>query len=403
MPSAPIQGDPAPLDGALSAAALEGLSQRKFSIYLHVPFCVARCGYCDFNTYTAAELGSAPGSGQDAYLRAVVAELDLARRTLIDPPAVQTVFFGGGTPTILSAATLTGVLSAITDRFDLAPNAEVTTEANPESLDRRYLDALVEGGFNRLSLGMQSARPGVLAVLERRHTPGRVAEVVDWARGAGFESISLDLIYANPGESAQDWRASLDAALALAPEHLSAYSLIVEPGTRLAARIARGELNRPDPDTQADYYLMAEELLSGAGYANYEISNWALPGKECRHNLAYWHGDDWWGIGPGAHSHLGGVRWWNLRHPGNYSSRLSNGRSPAEAREVLTAEERHLEVVMLQLRLSEGIALQQLTATEIARAEPYLAAGLVEITQARMRLTKPGRLLADGVIRDLLS
>jgi oxygen-independent coproporphyrinogen-3 oxidase len=279
---------------------------------------------------------------------------------------------------------------------------EVSTEANPESVDAAYLEQLVAAGFNRLSLGMQSARPGVLAVLERRHTPGRVAEVVRQARAAGFDSISLDLIYGAPTESAADWQASLETALSLRPEHLSAYSLTIEDGTRLAARVARGEVAGIDEDQQADRYQVAEVVLSAAGYASYEISNWARPGQECRHNLAYWRGDDWWGLGPGAHSHVGGVRWWNVRHPRDYTAGLIDGLSPAQGREVLSPEERHVERVLLGLRLAEGLAASELSPVESARLAGPVADGLVNLPAGRVQLTKAGRLLADGVIRRVL-
>jgi putative oxygen-independent coproporphyrinogen III oxidase len=402
MPSAPPEGLPAPVDGRLPASALVGLGERGFSLYVHVPFCATRCGYCDFNTYTAAELGAAPGASQDAYLAAAVAELELARVVLGQTPPVQTIFFGGGTPTMLPAAALAGLLGAITERFDLAPDAEVTTEANPESVDLAYLEVLVEAGFNRLSLGMQSARPSVLAVLERRHSPGRVSEVVRQARAAGFTSVSLDLIYGSPGETSADWLASLEAAVALAPEHLSAYSLTVEDGTRLAAKVARGEVAGIDEDDQADRYLVAEEMLSATGYANYEISNWARPGQECRHNLAYWRGDDWWGIGPGAHSHVGGVRWWNVRHPRDYARRLAAQSSPAQGREVLSADERHVERILLELRLADGLSVEVLDEGEMSRVGAFIVDGLAEIVGGRLRLTGAGRLLADGVIRGVL-
>jgi oxygen-independent coproporphyrinogen-3 oxidase len=402
VPSTPPDGQPAPIDGRLPATALAGVGVRPFSLYVHVPFCASRCGYCDFNTYTAAELGAAPGASQDAYLAAAVAELDLARHVLGGTPEVQSVFFGGGTPTMLPPAALAGLLTAIRDRFPLAADAEVTTEANPESVDRTYLDTLVAAGFNRLSLGMQSARPGVLAVLERRHTPGRVADVVRWAREAGFGSVSLDLIYGSPTETPADWRASLAAALALTPDHISAYSLIVEPGTRLAARIGRGELSAPDDDAHADCYLLAEELLTDAGYQAYEVSNWAHPGHQSRHNLAYWLGHDWWGIGPGAHSHVDGVRWWNLRHPRDYTARLGAGESPAQAREELTADQRRIERVLLELRLSQGLPLAVLTPSEQHRVPGIVASGLLEVGDGRLRPTLRGRLLADAVVRDLL-
>ena len=402
MPSALPEGIAAPPDGRLPAAALAGLGTHGFSLYVHVPFCASRCGYCDFNTYTAAELGAAPGSSQDAYLAAAVAELDLAVRVLGDPPPIRTVFFGGGTPTMLPHRSLTGLLDAVRDRFEMTPDAEITTEANPESVDAGYLEALVAAGFTRLSLGMQSARPSVLAVLERRHTPGRVAEAVAAARAAGFGSINLDLIYGSPTETAADWRESLSAALDLAPEHVSAYSLIVEDGTRLARRIRHGDLPAPDDDLHAELYLMAEELLSAAGLANYEISNWALPGAECRHNLAYWLGDDWWGVGPGVHSHVGGVRWWNVRHPRDYSARLAAAVSPAQAREVLTKSQHHAERVLLELRLAAGLPLAELSPGELARAQVFVADGLASADGGVLRLSVAGRLLADRIVTDLV-
>lgn len=398
-PSAPPPGDPAPSDGSLPASALA--ARAPLSLYLHVPFCATRCGYCDFNTYTAAELGSAPGASQRAYLDAVRSELDLAARVL-GPRPVQTVFFGGGTPTLLPQAELAGLLAAVRAAFPLAADAEITTEANPESVDPGYLATLTEAGFNRLSLGMQSSVGHVLSVLDRRHTPGRVGQVVGWARAAGFGSISLDLIYGSPGETADDWRTSLRAALALEPDHLSAYSLIVEPGTRLAARIKRGELPGVDDDVHADYYLIAEQEIAAAGLEWYEVSNWAHPGHACRHNLAYWRSHDWWGIGPGAHSHVGGVRWWNLRHPARYSARLAAGESPAEAREILDAGDRRVERVLLELRLAEGLDLAVLTPSERARVPAILASGWGNVADNRLRLTLEGRLLADGIVRDLL-
>lgn len=402
MPSTPPPGDPAPADGSLPADRLSGAELRPLSAYVHVPYCSSRCGYCDFNTYTAAELGAEPGAGQDAYLAAARAEFALAGRVLGSRQPLRTVFFGGGTPTLLPVAELAGLLGGLRETFGLAPDCEVTTEANPESVDQAYLEALRSAGFNRLSLGMQSAVPSVLQVLERRHTPGRVAQVVAWARAAGFESISLDLIYANPHETLDQWRASIDAALALEPDHLSAYSLIVEPGTRLAARIGRGELPLPDADQQADCYLIADEAFAAAGFANYEVSNWARPGHEARHNLAYWRSDDWWGFGPGAHSHVNGVRWWNLRHPAAYTAALAGGTSPAQARELLDADDRRVERVMLELRLAEGLPRDVLTFSEDARLPELAAAGLIEITERFVRFTRSGRLLADGLIRNLL-
>ena len=405
MPSTLPDGDPQPSDGALPPDVRAGVGSRPFSIYIHVPYCATRCGYCDFNTYTAAELGG--GASQASYAHDAVAELTFARGVLgdVDLP-VQTVFFGGGTPTLLPVADLAAMLTAVRDRFGLAPDAEVTTEANPESVDARSLAALREAGFTRVSFGMQSVRPHVLAVLDRMHTPGASAARVADARAAGFEHISLDLIYGTPSESDDDWRASLDAAIAAEPDHISAYSLIVEDGTRLAGRVARGELPQPDDDVLADRYLIADEVLSAAGFCWYEVSNWSKAGGQCRHNLAYWRSTDWWGVGPGAHSHVGGVRWWNVKHPTTYAARVAAGVSPGQARECLSASMQRVERVLLQLRLSEGLDLGGLDDAGRAAARREVAGGLLDATafeQGRGVLTLEGRLLADGVVRRLLS
>ena len=388
----------------LPESALEGLGSRPFGIYLHVPFCTTRCGYCDFNTYTAAELGSSQGASRTTYIDSAIAELDLARRALGPAaPAVSTIFVGGGTPTLLAADDLGRFVDAVADRFGLAPGAEITTESNPESVDAAGLARLVERRFTRISFGMQSTVPHVLATLDRVHSPGRPEQAIREARSAGFSSTSLDLIYGTPGESLADWRASLEGALAAAPDHLSAYALIVEDGTRLAARIRRGELAAPDDDDLADKYLLAEEILTAAGYAWYEVSNWARsPAARCRHNLGYWRGDDWWGIGPGAHSHVGGTRWWNVKHPAGYAERLAQGVSPGYAREVLSPADRHVERVLLELRLADGLERSVLTASEKTRIPAAVGSGLVDHAADRLSLTLRGRLLADGVIRDLL-
>ena len=401
MPSTLPDGDPVPADGALPRSALHGLGERPFAFYVHVPFCVTRCGYCDFNTYTATELG--PGASRDSYADTAIREVRMARRVLGDADLpVQTVFVGGGTPTLLAPDDLGRVLAAIDAEFGLAPGAEVTTEANPESVDEAYIGKLREAGFTRVSYGMQSAREHVLAVLERAHTPGRVPQVVEWTRKAGFEHINLDLIYGTPGETDDDWRGSLEAALAAEPDHVSAYALIVEEGTRLAAQVRRGELTAPDDDAMADRYLIADELLSGNGLHWYEISNWAAdPRAACRHNMLYWTGADWWGVGPGAHSHVGGTRWWNVKHPAAYASRLAEDTTPAHAREILTDEDRHIERVMLELRLAQGCPTHLLD-DEAART--LIDEGLLEPTpyeQGRAILTLKGRLLADAAVRAL--
>ena len=293
------------------------------------------------------------------------------------------------------------MLDVVRQHFHLEADAEVTTEANPESVSWESLNDLRAGGFTRISYGMQSASPQVLATLDRAHTSGRAVAAVAQARSAGFEDISLDLIYGTPGESLADWRHSVEVALSAEPDHVSGYALIVEDGTGLARRIRRGELPAPDDDDLADKYLLADELLSAAGLAWYELSNWARPGHPCRHNLAYWRSQDWWGIGPGAHSHINGVRWWNVRHPTRYAARLAAGQSPGQAREVLDAATRRVERVLLELRLASGLDADLLTQTERARAAELVSRGLLEAGRL-LRLTRSGRLLADAVVRDLL-
>ncbi|ROT27081.1 radical SAM family heme chaperone HemW [Micromonospora sp. HM5-17] len=406
MPGALPDGEPVPVDGALPDSARAAVGTRGFGVYVHVPFCASRCGYCDFNTYTAAELGG--GASREGYADQVLAELALAGRVLGDsPPArVDTVFVGGGTPTLLPTDDLARILDGIDRLWGLAGDAEITTEANPESVTRESLKALRAGGYTRISLGMQSVAPGVLAVLDRRHTAGRATAAAEEAREVGFEHVNLDLIYGTPGERAEDFAASLDAAIAAGVDHVSAYALIVEDGTRLAARMRRGELPYPDDDVAADRYLAAEARLSAAGFSWYEISNWARStAARCRHNLLYWTGGDWWGLGPGAHSHVGGVRWWNVKHPATYAARLGAGESPGQGREVLSAADRRVEEVMLRLRLADGLPLAVLDAAGRAGAADALAAGLLsrpEYDTGRAVLTLRGRLLADAVVRDLL-
>jgi putative oxygen-independent coproporphyrinogen III oxidase len=404
MPSVMPEGQPAPRDSSLPEQARSELPQRPLGIYIHVPFCTTRCGYCDFNTYTPAELGSEPGASRTGYIDAAIQELGIAARVLgPDAPPVSTIFVGGGTPTVLPPDDLGRLVAAVRSHFGLAPDAEVTTESNPESIDFAGLQRLRELGFNRISFGMQSAVPQVLATLDRTHTPGRPIQAVTDAKAAGFANISLDLIYGTPGESASDWLESLEAALSAAPQHISAYALIVEDGTRLAARIRRGELPPTDEDDLADTYLIADDRFTAAGYRAYEVSNWSRSAAtRCRHNLGYWRSHHWWGVGPGAHSHVGGVRWWNLKHPQAYASRLASGLSPAQARELLSAEQRRTERILLELRLADGLSTSLLTATEKGRLVHLVAQRLAVIEDGMLILTRDGRLLADGVIRDLL-
>jgi oxygen-independent coproporphyrinogen-3 oxidase len=399
MAGALPDGDPVPEDGSLPADVAAGAGKDGFAVYVHVPFCASRCGYCDFNTYTASELGG--GAGREDYAETVLSELRLAAKA-INPEKVDTVFVGGGTPTLLDADDLARIVEGIHQAWGLAPDAEITTEANPESVDPVYLRRLRAHGFNRISLGMQSSSPAVLRVLDRRHTAGRAPRAAEEAREAGFEHVNLDLIYGTPGETADDFAASLDAVIGAGADHVSAYALIVEDGTRMAARMRRGEVPYPSDDVAADRYLAADAALSAAGFGWYEVSNWATSADaRCRHNLLYWTGADWWGLGPGAHSHVGGVRWWNVKHPTAYAQRLAGGVSPGHAREVLTDRDRRVEDVMLRVRLRDGIPLTRVDGPAAARA---LADGLLDRAAydgGRLVLTLRGRLLADAVIRDV--
>ena len=407
MPSVLPLGDPAPSDGLLPAQAADGAARRGFGLYVHIPFCAVRCGYCDFNTYTATELGG--GASQDAYASTAISEVEFAAKALkgsgLPDRPLGTVFFGGGTPTLLPAQDLARILTAAIGQWGLAPGAEVTTEANPDSVTPESLRLLADAGFTRISFGMQSAVPHVLKVLDRTHTPSRVPQVVQWAREAGL-AVSLDLIYGTPGESLEDWRYSLETALSYGPDHISAYALIVEDGTKLAAQIRRGEVPGIDDDDHAAKYELADELITAAGLGWYEVSNWSrTPGQACRHNLAYWRGDDWWGIGPGAHSHVGGVRWWNVKHPTAYAGRLASGVSPAAGRETLDAETRNVERIMLEARLSSGLNVAALGTSGRQAVAGLIADGLVDPAtafQGRLVLTLKGRLLADAVVRRIL-
>jgi putative oxygen-independent coproporphyrinogen III oxidase len=409
MPSALPDGDPVPETGALPRSALAGAADRPLGFYLHVPYCATRCGYCDFNTYTATELRGSGGvlASRDNYAGILADEVRLARKVLGDDPRqVRTVFVGGGTPTLLAAGDLVRMLGTIRDEFGLADDAEITTEANPESVDPAYLAILREGGFNRVSFGMQSAKRHVLKVLDRTHTPGRPEACVAEARAAGFDRVNLDLIYGTPGETDTDWRETLAAALGAGPDHVSAYALIVEEGTGLARRIRRGEVPMTDDDEHADRYLIADQVLAEAGFTWYEVSNWATSeDARCLHNELYWRGADWWGAGPGAHSHLGGVRWWNVKHPGAYAQALAAGRSPGAGREILSAEDRRVERVLLELRLADGCELSLLAPAGLAAARRAVADGLlspVPFDAGRAVLTLRGRLLADAVVRNLV-
>ncbi|PKY69920.1 coproporphyrinogen III oxidase [Brevibacterium ravenspurgense] len=400
MPAQP-DGDVPPLDGSLPASAQAGAESRTLSAYIHVPYCRVRCGYCDFNTYTAEELG--PGANRSDWAGNLAHEVELASRVLADFPArpVSTVFFGGGTPTLLPAADLVFALERVRDAFGLAADAEVTTEANPDTLSPEYVAQLAEAGFTRVSMGMQSAVPHVLATLDRTHNPEQVPKAVQWVKDAGMQ-VSVDLIYGTPGESAEDWQRSVDAAVAMEPDHISAYSLIVEPGTKMGAQVRRGELPMPDEDDLADKYVAADAAFSAAGLHWYEVSNWARSADhECRHNNAYWTGQDWWGFGAGAHSHIGGVRFWNAKHPRAWADRLGQGQSPAIGREVLDADTRRLEDLMLRARIRGGMRLEELPAGTGLLLEQFAKQGFVEPDEEWLALTLRGRLMADFIVREL--
>jgi putative oxygen-independent coproporphyrinogen III oxidase len=406
-------GDPAPADGLLPDQASRGAEARSFHAYVHVPFCRVRCGYCDFNTYTATEL---EGASQSDYAETLITEIELSQNVMASAqlPArpLKSVFFGGGTPTQLPAADLVRILQRLTSVFGVAEGAEVTTEANPDNVDFEYLSELRAGGFNRVSFGMQSAVPSVLKTLERTHNPENLPMVIEAAKQAGLHT-SVDLIYGAPGETLDEWRASLEAAIALEPDHISAYSLIVEEGTKLARQIKSGQLPEPDEDLQADKYELADAMLRDAGFDWYEVSNWArrssVQDNTSAHNRSYWQSQDWWGYGPGAHSHVGGVRWWNVKHPSAYSGKLAAGSSPAAGRETLDDRTRLEERILLEIRVASGLSVDLAKSVNIDAPKliaGFIADGLVDAAAAikgTLILTLKGRLLADSLVRRLLA
>lgn len=415
MPPVQPDGIEWPKDGHLDPALAEVDQGRPLSLYVHVPFCTIRCGYCDFNTYTTGfGVGAEPGS----YARSIEAEAQFGRRALVnagfEPRPAETVFIGGGTPTLLDTDELAHILDSLRNHFGIAQQAELTIEANPDSIDAKGLLKLKEAGVTRVSFGMQSAVPQVLATLDRTHNPQKVPSAVQAARDAGLD-VSVDLIYGAPGESIDDWHRSLDTAVALETDHISAYALVIEKGTKMGVQVARGELPMPDPDDEATKYELADQVLTNAGFKWYEISNFARPdvneaGVEptelrhaSRHNLAYWRDWDWWGLGPGAHSHVGRYRWWNVKHPTAYAGRVQAGVSPALAGEILQSDARALEKVMLAVRTSEGIRTSDVI--NIHALPGLIADQLIDGVNAlkgRVVLTLKGRLLADYVTRELM-
>jgi len=379
---------------------------RTLSAYVHIPFCASRCGYCDFNTYTAAEL-QRDGTSITAvtYPDRVIAEVNWLRQSnATDDRALSTVFFGGGTPTLINSNELVRILQSLKSTHGFTDDIEVTTEANPDSVSRQDLEILRAGGFTRISFGHQSSSANVLALLERTHTPGKTWQAVSDARSAGFEHVSVDLIYGSPGETDEDLIETLDQVAAADVDHVSAYCLIVEPGTRLAARVARGEIPNPSDDVAAHRYELIDSKLRSLGMTWYEVSNWSKPGGECRHNIAYWRNQDWLGIGPGAHAHSVGTRSWNLKHPAAWAARVDEGVSATADLEVLDASDINHEDIMLGLRLREGLALSALGDSGLTQAQLAVTEGLLDpasFTEGKAVLTFQGRLLADGLVARL--
>ena len=378
---------------------------RRLSFYIHIPYCVKRCGYCDFNTYTPSELmGPDLESVSKNYISAVLKEIELAQKT-VGAAEVPSIFFGGGTPSLMPAAELARVIQEIRDRFELSPDIEITIEVNPDSVSLDFLEKMRQAGANRISMGMQSAVPHVLKVLDRTHNPENVSTAVEKARKAGFEHVSVDLIYGAPGESVSDWQQSVTSALQLPIDHISAYALIIEKGTKLAAQISRGEVQMPPDEETAEKYLIADSAFEAAGFNWYELSNWSKPGGQCRHNIAYWNGSMWWGVGPGAHSYFDNRRWWNVKHPATYQQKINAGESPVQSEEILSEENLADEYLMLQIRRREGIPHRNLKDSQVGRAAEYVDSGHLdqaEWTAQKLVLTQQGRLIADRIVRDLV-
>ena len=377
------------------------------SFYIHIPYCVRRCGYCDFNTYTPAELQVSEDLTKisNNHIDLLIAEADLARASVKTSAPIPTIFFGGGTPTLMEPSDLKRVLKHLEDKFGFAPDIEITIEANPDTVTKEKLAALREIGINRISFGMQSGVEHVLKVLDRTHNPANVSKATNWAKEVGFKEISVDLIYGAPGESIEDWQTTIWTALELPITHISAYALIVEAGTKLAGQVKRGEVVIPEDDQTADKYLIADESFSKAGFDWYELSNWSKAGSECRHNIAYWVGANWWGLGPGAHSHVDGVRFWNVKHPAAYQDRLTTGAEPIQEREILTEEQMASERLMLEIRLKSGIAKSSLTAEQLDALESFRIGGALDPDMwaaQRVALTQSGRLIADRIVREIL-
>ena len=379
----------------------------ELAFYIHIPYCIKRCGYCDFNTYTPAELQitSELKDISNSYIDLLISEIKSARIEVGESAVIPSIFFGGGTPSLMEASDIGRVISTIKDQFNLAKDAEVTLETNPDTVTKEKLAQFLAAGVNRLSFGMQSAVPHVLATLDRTHNPDNLPQVTKWAKEVGFKEISVDLIYGTPGESKEDWQRSIDAALLLPITHISAYALIVEEGTKLAAQIKRGEVANVDDDLSADKYIMADQAFTSAGFNWYELSNWAKPNSESRHNIFYWLGKNWWGAGPGAHSHLNGRRFWNVKHPNLYKERIIKGESAVAEFENLESIQIESERLMLSIRLPSGVEKSTLNDKQILDLAGYVESGHLDQANwnlGRATLTLDGRLIADRILREIL-
>jgi len=377
------------------------------AFYIHIPYCVKRCGYCDFNTYTPSELKITEGLAQisNSYIDLLLMEIKAAKSQVSQSANVPSIFFGGGTPSLMQPDDIGRVISTIKSEFTLQSDAEITMECNPDTVTKESLAAFRAVGVNRVSFGMQSAVKHVLATLDRTHNPENLLQATTWAKEVGFSEISVDLIYGTPGESLSDWQTSIDAALTLPITHISAYALIIEEGTKLAAQIKRGEVAQVDDDLTAEKYLVADKAFTAAGFEWYELSNWAKSGSLSKHNLAYWSGDNWWGAGPGAHSHLNGKRFWNVKHPNLYKERVLANQSPVADSEALDELQIESERLMLSLRLPSGLDKQSLNELQLAELSSYVESGHLDQAnwnQGRATLTLNGRLIADRILRQIL-
>ena len=382
------------------------MTRVNLSFYVHIPYCVKRCGYCDFNTYTPAELQISDGLSQvsNSYIDLVIQEIEQARLS-VGEATVPTIFFGGGTPSLMEASDIARVITKIKKSFKLSDDCEITLETNPDTVDKQKLAAFKDAGINRISVGMQSAVGHVLKTLDRTHNPQNLPQVTQWASEVGFKDISVDLIYGTPGESLSDWQISIDAALALPINHISAYALIVEEGTKLANAIKRGEIGNVDDDLTAEKYLMADQAFSKAGFTWYELSNWSKANGESKHNSAYWLNQNWWGVGPGAHSHIDGKRWWNVKHPNLYKTKITNNESPVLDQEVLEPIQIESERLMLSIRLPSGVSKESLSNEQLKILQPYVESGALDLNNwsaGSVSLSLNGRLIADRIVREIL-